>query len=124
LAEASRLASDLLQQRDTSWFNYGRIVHDANQTLGRVALRQARLADARRYLLAAGKTPGGPGLAGYGPQYFLARELLEHGEREVVLEYLELVSHPPHDTYSRLHTFAQWKADIQQGKIPNAVEWN
>lgn len=88
-AMAKALAMTLLEQNtDPASSTYGTIVHNANQVLGRVALREGNVTDAKRYLLRAGSTPGSPTLNSYGPQLFLAREFLERGERAIVLEYL------------------------------------
>lgn len=119
---AKSLAAPLLEQNtDRGSWSYGNIVHNANQVLGRVALREGKITDARRYLLRAGSTPGSPQLNSFGPQLFLARELLERGEREVVLEYLDLVRR--FWMKSRLAELDQWKHEIARGKIPASVNW-
>ena len=71
-------------------WNYGNAIYNGNVVLGLVALRQDNVADARRYLLESGKTPGSPVLGSFGPDFTLARELLEKGERDTVLEFLTL----------------------------------
>jgi hypothetical protein len=58
--------------------------------LGLVALRQGNIPEARRYLLESGKTPGSPVLGSFGPDLTLAREFLEKGDRDTVLEFLAL----------------------------------
>jgi hypothetical protein len=58
--------------------------------LGLVALRQGSVANAKQYLLESGKTTGSPQLDSFGPDFTLAKELLQKGERETVLEYLSL----------------------------------
>ncbi len=71
-------------------WNYGNAIHDGHLVLGLVALRKDDVSTARRELLEAGKTPGSPQLNSFGPNMMLANELLERGERETVLEYLDL----------------------------------
>ena len=44
----------------TNHWNYGNIVYQANELRGRVALREGKIAEARRCLCAAGRTPGSP----------------------------------------------------------------
>jgi len=77
---------DLAQSLERDW-NYGNAIHDGNIVLGRLALAREDQEEAKRRLLAAGKTPGSPQLNSFGPNMSLARELLVAGEREVVIEY-------------------------------------
>ncbi|MFF3226864.1 hypothetical protein ACFYV7_29000 [Nocardia suismassiliense] len=71
-------------------WNYGNAIHDANMVLGRIALCEGRVDDAKGHLLAAGNSPGSPQMDTFGPNMSLAKDLLERGERLVVLEYFEL----------------------------------
>lgn len=71
-------------------WNYGNAVHHGHLVLGRVALAAGDLATAKVELLEAGRTPGSPQLNSFGPNLRLASDLLALGEREVVLQYLEL----------------------------------
>jgi len=90
-AKAQQFASELLQDAEKfhdNW-NYGNAVHKGNIVLGRVALQQGNIAGAKEHLLAAGNTPGSPQLDSFGPNVTLARELLEKGEREAVIAYLQ-----------------------------------
>ena len=48
--------------------------------------------EAKRRLIAAGETAGSPQLDSFGPNMMLAKELLQKGEKEVVLEYFSLCS--------------------------------
>lgn len=73
---------------DSDW-NYGNAIHDGNMVLGQIALRQGDVQSASDYLLRAGATPGSPQLDSYGPTLDLARELLDAGEKDIVIEYLE-----------------------------------
>ncbi len=92
LNEARELAVETLgtaeKYRD-NW-NYGNAIHVGHVVLGRLALGKDKLDEARAHLLKAGRTPGSPQLDTFGPGMLLARELILRGEREVVLEYLEL----------------------------------
>ena len=67
-------------------------VHKANIILGRLALIEDDIALASYRLLEAGKVEGSAPLGGLGPNMSLAAELLERGEKDVVLEYFELCS--------------------------------
>lgn len=129
---AKRHAAESLQKNtDDKSSNYGNIIHNANLILGRCALLEGKLEDAKAYLLKAGATPGSPQLDSFGPRMSLARELLEKGEKETVLQYLDLVSKfwapgkeesVPGKQLSDEHaaTIAGWKREIAEGKIP---EW-
>lgn len=129
---AKRHAAETLHKNtDDKSSNYGNIIHNANQILGRAALLEGKLEDAKAYLLKAGATPGSPQLDSFGPQMPLARELLEKGEKETVLQYLDLVSKfwasekeesVLGKQLSKEHaaTISGWKREIAEGKIP---EW-
>jgi len=91
LVKAGQYASELLQDAPKykkSW-NYGNAIHTGNIILGRIALRRGDVPGADQYLLAAGATPGSPQLDSFGPNMSLAKELLEKGERDTVLAYLQ-----------------------------------
>jgi hypothetical protein len=98
-------------------------------------LREGKLADAKAYLLKAGATSGSPQLNSFGPQMPLARELLEKGEKETVLQYLDLVSKfwASDNEESALgkqvgqeHAalIAEWKREITEDKTPTGTQWH
>ncbi len=133
---AKQHATETLQNNtDDTNDDYGNVIHNANQILGRCALREDSLADAKAYLLKAGATPGSPQLNSYGPQMTLARELLEKGEKETVLQYLDLTckfwasdkdESALGKQISNEHAalIAGWKREIAEGKIPTATQWH
>lgn len=59
--------------------------HKGNTVLGRLALRDGNIAEAKSYLLKSAMVEGSPVLGSFGPNMTLAKELLENNEREVVL---------------------------------------
>ena len=64
---AKQHATETLRKNtDDTNDNYGNVIHNANQILGRCALREGKLADAKEYLLKAGATPGSPQLNSIG----------------------------------------------------------
>lgn len=101
LIQAAILADDWDRVRETAervlvdnetcqrTFQYGNAIHRANIALGFAALANDQVAAAAEYLVRAGKTPGSPQLNSFGPDRDLARALLERGERNAVLTYLE-----------------------------------
>jgi hypothetical protein len=94
LEKAVSYSNELLERANNrkqyirAW-NYGEQIYTGNEILGLVALRQDNLAEARRYLLESAKTPGSPVLGSFGPDLQLAKELVQKGERDTVLEFLE-----------------------------------
>jgi len=127
-AAASALAGRLLRENtDKSSWNYGNIVYDANQILGLAALRRGDVSAAKRYLLAAGRTPGSPQLDSFGPDMTLAQALLAQGQKQVVLTFLDLVAKfwatpkPSTDRFSALSArngaqLHKWEGQIRAGK--------
>jgi len=115
LDKAAAYASELLGQRERDW-NYGNAIHAGNMVLGLVALRNGSVGQAKHYLLEAGKTPGSPTLDSFGPNMALAKELLEKGEREVVLEYFSLCKAFWKMGGQRLEA---WAATVRKGGVPD-----
>jgi len=126
-----------LNQDPHDW-NYGNVVYEANDVLGRVALRQKRIDEARAHLRAAGRSPGSPQLGSFGPDYVLARELLERGtqeDREAVLAFVDDVAHFFGDAREEteanaklvakdhLNELARWRDEIRAGKVPDSRSW-
>ncbi len=96
-------------------WNYGNAIHYANIVLGKIALKENRKEEAKKYLIEAGNTPGSPQLNSFGPDFSLAKELLEEGEKEVVLEYLKLCEKFWERGKEKLK---EWQVLIKNGRIP------
>ena len=105
----------LLPQFPNDW-NYGNAVQDANLVLGRIAVREGRTEEAKRHLLEAGKSAGSPQMNSFGPNMSLAKDLIDKGERDVVLEYFELCRKFWKMEGGRLD---QWSQEVKTGKSPN-----
>ena len=69
---------------------YGRAINHGNGMLGRLALREGRVEEAKQFLMASGEAPGPNGLTPFNTNMLLAKELLGKGEREAVLQYFEV----------------------------------
>ena len=67
-------------------------------------------------MLLAGDTPGSPQLDSFGPNMLLAKELLEHGEREAVIEYFKRCGRFWEMERTRLE---QWTKDARAGRTPD-----
>ena len=93
---------------------YANRIHHGNLVLGRIALREGDIHEAKSRLLAAAEVPGAFNLDSFGPNMMLAKELLEKGERKVVLEYFRLCS-----KFWRDGRMDQWAGSVKEGKIPN-----
>jgi len=112
-------------------WNYGNVIHNSHQVLGLIRLREGKREEAIQMLLAAGRTPGSPQLNSFGPRMVLARELLQKGERESVLQYIELVAlfwtkksiQFPEVGLENERLIKQWKTDIKAGKLPRHKSW-
>jgi len=90
--------------------------HQANVLLGRLSLRDGDIEKAKIHLREAGKTTGSPVLKSFGPNMSLAKELLESGERDVVIEFLNLCTK---FWYTPDHEPQKWIHAIEQGEIPD-----
>ncbi len=112
--EAEAFAQEMLAERETGG-NVGNQVHQGNLILGRIALRQGDVEEAKNRLIAAGKTTGSPNLNSFGPNMMLAKELLEKGERDVVLEYFMLCSKFWKSPFQKLD---EWTENVKAGRIP------
>ena len=137
MATAKRIAEkQLASNKNTKNWNYGNVIHNANCLLGRVALRDGGRKQAGEFLLKAGQTPGSPQLDSFGPDFDLARELLEAGEKQVVLDYLDLVARfwvdknkaskrPLSQQIAQEHaeSLEKWRAEIKAGKVPTNNRW-
>jgi len=93
-ALATKYAKKMLQAAEhvpKSW-NTGNNIFAGNDYLGRIALKQGKIAEAEKYLLAAGKTPGSPQLNSFGPNLQLAADLFNAGKKDTVVLFLEEIS--------------------------------
>jgi hypothetical protein len=91
-------------------------VQRANTILGRIALRSGDIAGAQQYLLDSAGPMAAKDIAVSGPTLILAKELLEHGERETVVQYLQKCT----SLWPRGHEALEiWIEEIQHGKTPN-----
>ena len=92
----------------------GQTIHDSHVVLGRVALRTGNVAEAKAQLQQAGHVTGGGSLTSFGPNVLLAKELLERGERDAVVQYLEACG-----AFWPNRMLTQWIQTITRGGTPN-----
>lgn len=117
MERAHILATELesLSPKYQNNWNYGNAVQDANQVLGHIALSNGNLAEAKRRLLASADSNGSPQMNSFGPNMQLAKDLLEKGEREVVLEYFNRCSAFWKMGKDRLE---MWTDNVNKGIVP------
>jgi len=106
----------VLAPKFTSNWNYGNAIHDGNMVLGRIALKEGRIDDAKARLLAAANTTGSPTLNSFGPNVSLAKDLLEKGETDTALEYFNCCRKFWRGDFGKLD---QWTKDIKEGRAPD-----
>ena len=128
--EVLTIAEALLASNTVTNWNYGNLTYDMHSLLGRIALREGDVAGAKRQLAASGKTPGSPQLDSFGPDFVLARELLQRGEQAVVIEHLDNVAlfwaNPDNRsslTKEHQKKIAAWKETIRAGRNPDDHQW-
>jgi peroxiredoxin len=89
-AAAARDAQRLLDLATKSPANRENMIHAGNTILGRVALAKKDVNEARQRMLASARVAGSPVLNSFGPRMELAQDLLDAGQRDAVLQYLEM----------------------------------
>ncbi len=117
-AKARAYAEELLalSERPQGEWNRGNAVHEGNRILGHLALRSGDVEGAKEFLLKAGATSGSPVLNSFGPELTLAKDLLAKGERETVIQYLEMCRRFWKKTDDQL---GEWIAEIRAGGTPD-----
>lgn len=111
LADARAYAEDALSAH---LLTRRHVEHWANLVLGRIALVDGDPATAGEYLLAAGRVAATPAMSTFGPNMRLAQELLQHGERDVVLEYFELCAR-----FWKRDRLDEWASAVREGRVPD-----
>lgn len=114
VAKARGYAEEVLEKAGRGKGADGDGIHQGNLVLGRVALRAGDVEQAKRHLLASARTKGSPVLGSFGPNMSLAKELLEKGERQVVLDYFALCG-----LFWKDEELEAWTRKVEAGKIPD-----
>ena len=113
--KAREYANAMLAEDSPDW-NSGNRIHYGNLVLGRIALAEGDIEEAKRRLIAAGETAGSPQLDSFGPSMMLAKELLQEGEKEVVLEYFRLCARFWEMGQDRLE---EWSDLVRADRVPD-----
>ncbi len=113
---AKRYANETLGLASKGAKDEAKNTYYGNHVLGLVALHDGDTGAARYYLLASIDNAGWPGMDEFGPNLTLAQRLLERGEREAVIEYLERCK----KIWSRGgEKLKQWLAILRAGSTPD-----
>jgi len=117
LSEAKKCAEELasLTPKYKDDWNYGNAIQDANLIFGRIAVIEGNIEAAKAYLLASAKSSGSPQMNSFGPNVSLAKDLLEKGERDTVVEYFEACRKFWRMDRGRLD---DWIALVKDGETP------
>ena len=114
MVEARRYAETAVAAAGDRMVGGDREGHYGNIVLGRIALREGKIEEARERLLTAAEFSGGTGV--HQPNMALARDLLHEGEPTVVLEYLARCA----DSWPRgKERLSRWAAEVEAGEIPD-----
>jgi RNA polymerase sigma factor (sigma-70 family) len=118
IEEARNYAQELmaLTPKYKGDWNYGNAIQDANLVFGRIAAREGNIEAAKKYLIAAAKSPGSPQMDSFGPNMTLAKDLLEKGERDTVVEYF---MHCRKFWKMDRGKLDKWIAEVMDGKNPD-----
>ena len=115
-SKARAYAEAMLRQRSDDR-GLGDRIHHGHLILGMIALADGKLEQAKDHLLDAGRSPESPRLYDRGPNMVLAQQLLEHGETEAVVSYLELCSTFWRSGKGR-RLLPMWIEMVEAGEIP------
>ena len=113
--KAEAYATDLLRQSEEGGVDSGFMLHRGHVILGRLAVRRGDVAEAARHLLAAADVPPYAALMSFGPNMSLAKELLEAGKPEAVIEYLGRCGR----FWQRRNLISDWLDTIRSGGVPD-----
>ncbi len=116
--KASRYANHILRHMPRSLADDQKsdAKHSAHAVLGRIALLAGAIESAKSHLRASAEVPGSNSLNISGPDFALAREMLEKNEREAVLAFLERCEVFWQNENGRL---AKWRAEIVSSVVPD-----
>ena len=101
------------ENKDNLW-NRDNLIHKAHIALGEISLSNGDVDKAKKHLILAATIKGSPQLDSFGSDMRLAAQLLDIGEKDVVLEYLDLCSQ-----FWRDDKITEWEEKIKKGESVN-----
>lgn len=105
----------LLAQSHKKDWNYGNAIYDSHIVLGRLDLLDNNIKSAQQHLFSAVQTPGSPQLDSFGPNMTLAKDFLERGDRDTVIDFLFQCK----KFWEDHEQIDKWVREIKEGKIPD-----
>ncbi len=115
--KAEQYANELLKLANKypkDW-NYGNAIYDSHMVLGRLALINNDMKAAKEHLFLSASTPGSPQLDTFGPNLSLAKDMLEKGQKDAVVEFLNQCKR----FWMHQERVDDWVRVIKEGKIPD-----
>jgi hypothetical protein len=107
------------QGQESAWAR-GSAIHKGNLLLGRLALLEEDVDEAKSRLIAAVTPPDSNSymffVPGSGPSMALAKEIMEIGERDAVIKFLRMCSGGWERDGGRL---SRWMSEIERGILPD-----
>ena len=113
MAKARRYAEAAVAAAGGRMVGGDREGHYRNIVLGRIALREGRIEEARECLLTAAEFAGGTSV--HRPNMALARDLLQEGESAVVLDFARCADSWPRGK----ERLSRWATEVEAGEIPD-----
>jgi hypothetical protein len=120
VARAEVLATQIQTLQDTlppqikRLATYAENIYNINDALGRSAFKRKDYLTAGDYLLKAAETPGSGLLSTFGPDLWLAQSLLDVGQRDVVLTFLQRCKN-----FWPSPKLDKWITEAQNGQTPD-----
>lgn len=114
--KAKAYASEALSDATPGSSNEAKNRYYGNEVLGLVALNSGDLVSAKQHLLLSATVKGWSEIDRFGPNTALAKALLEKGEREAVLDFLEQCKSLWPSGKQKLD---QWQGIIRAGAMPD-----
>jgi tetratricopeptide (TPR) repeat protein len=118
--EAERSAKDILHEAHAvkPAVDGGYALHEAHSLLGLLALKKGNFALAKEHFRQAAQVPTSPRLRALGPNMSLAKALLEKGDCDDVLDYLQSISKLWNDDLAKKSS-SEWMSNIASGQMPD-----
>lgn len=114
IEKARRFATQLIAGTENG-SRQANSLHRGHTVLGRIALLEGKNDEAKNHLLSSAKIKGSPNLNSFGPNMALAKDFLDQGEKEIVLNYFELCGKFWKRGADRL---ADWAVLVKGGRVP------
>jgi hypothetical protein len=116
--KAAAYAQELLRWSTTprsSWPGIEHAPFHAHTILGRVALRRGDAGQAAEHLRRSARIKARPPFTFAGPPMRFAKEMLEHGEREAVLDFFAACA----KFWQKQDVLEKWIDDVHAGRMPD-----